>query len=77
MQICENIFWKNFSFLNFRRGWWQISGDYITGEIALAMRAIAKRFVGGLAATAESDGSTSGEAEFVSGWIDDLEVALD
>jgi hypothetical protein len=77
VQICENIFWKNFSFLNFRRWWWKISGSYFASEVGVAVRAIAEGFVGGMAAATESDGGASGETEFVSGEIDDFKIAFD
>ena len=77
MQISENIFWKNFSSLNFWRGWWKISCRDFAGEIRVAVRAIAERLVGGVAAAAKSDGGASGEAEFISGEIDDFKIAFD
>jgi hypothetical protein len=74
---CENIFRKNFSFLNFWGRWWKISGSNFAGEICVAMSAIAEGLVGGMSAAAKSDGGTSGETEFVSGEIDDFKIAFD
>jgi hypothetical protein len=72
----KKYFRKNFSFLNFWRGWWKISGRYFAGEIGVAVRAIAEGLVGGMAAAAESDGGASGETEFISGEIDDFKIAF-
>jgi len=49
---------KNFSFLNFgylRSGWRKLTSDDVVSEVALAVRSVTERFVGGLAATAEAD----------------------
>ena len=40
------------------------------------MSAVAERLVGGMAAAAKSDGGASGEAEFISGEIDDFKIAF-
>jgi hypothetical protein len=72
----ENIFWKNFSFLNFWRGWWKISGRNFAGEVRVTVRAIAEGLVGGMSAAAESDGGASGETKFISGEIDDFKIAF-
>jgi hypothetical protein len=68
---------KNFSFLNFGLGRREISGGYFVSEIAFAVRAIAEGLVCGMSAAAETDGSASGQAEFISGWINNLEIAFD
>jgi hypothetical protein len=47
------------------------------GEIALAVRAVTERFIGRMAAAAESDGGASGQAELIPCWIDNLEIAFD
>jgi hypothetical protein len=70
-------FWKNFSFLNFWRGWWKISGGNFAGEVRVAVCAVAERLVGGMAAAAKSDGGASGETEFIPGEIDNLKIAFD
>ena len=72
----KKYFRKNFSFLNFWCGRWKISGRNFTGEIGVAVGAIAERLVGGMAAAAESDGCASGETEFISGEIDDFKIAF-
>ena len=68
---------KDFSFLDFGSRRWKISRSYFAGEIGVTVRAVAKRLVGGVAAAAKSDGGASGEAEFISGEINDLEIAFD
>lgn len=73
----QKHFWKNFSFLNFRRGWWKISGSYFAREIGIAVRAVAEGLIGGMAAAAESDSGAAGKAEFISGKIDDFKIAFD
>jgi hypothetical protein len=73
----QKDFRKKFSFLNFWRGWWKISCRNFAGEIGVAVRAIAKGLVGGMTATAKSDGGAPGEAEFISGEIDNLKIAFD
>jgi hypothetical protein len=77
VHIYENIFWKNFSFLNFWRWWWKISCSYFAGEICVTVSAVAEGLVGGMAAAAKSDGGASGETEFVSGEIDNFKIAFD
>jgi hypothetical protein len=72
----RKYFGKNFSFLNFGLGWWKIARGYFMGEIIQAVSAVAERLVGGMAATAQSDGSASGEAELVSGGVDNLEITF-
>jgi hypothetical protein len=47
------------------------------GEIAFLVGAVTERFVGGLAAAAEADGSAAGETEFIPGWVYDLKIAFD
>jgi hypothetical protein len=69
-------FRKNFSFLNFWRGWWKISRRYFAGEIGVAVRAVAEGLVRGMATAAKSDGGASGEAEFISGEIDNFKIAF-
>jgi hypothetical protein len=73
----QKYFRKNFSFLNFWRGWWKISRRYFAREIGISVRAIAERLVCGMATAAESDGGASGETEFISGEIDDFKIAFD
>jgi hypothetical protein len=72
----QKYFRKNFSFLNFWRGWWKISCRYFAGEIGIAVRAVTEGLVGGMAAAAKSDGGASGKAEFISGEIDDFKIAF-
>jgi hypothetical protein len=73
----QKNFRKNFSFLNFWRGWWKISGRNFAGEIRVAVSAIAEGLVGGMAAAAESDGGASGKPKLISGEIDDFKIAFD
>ncbi len=68
---------KNFSFLNFGLWWWKIPRGNLVREIIQAVSTVAKRLVGGMAAAAESDRSASGETEFISGGVDNLEIAFD
>jgi hypothetical protein len=75
--IVEKYFWKNFSFLDFWHRWWKISRRYFAGEICVAVSAVTKGLVGGMAAAAEPDGGASGKAEFISGEIDDFKIAFD
>jgi hypothetical protein len=41
------------------------------------VRAVAEGLIGGMTAAAESNGGASGETEFISGGIDNLEIAFD
>ena len=71
---------KGFSFLNFGdfgRGRRKISRGNFVGEVAFLVGTVAERLIGRLAAAAQADGSASGETELISGWIYDLEIALD
>ncbi len=72
----QKYFEKNFSFLNFWRGWRKISGRDFAGEIGVAVSTVAEGLVGGMAAAAESDGGATGETEFISGEIDDFKIAF-
>jgi len=72
----RKYFGKNFSFLNFWLWWWKIPRGYFVGEIIQAVSTVTKRLVGGMAATAESDGSASGESELISGRVNNLEIAF-
>ena len=74
---AQKYFGKNSSFLDFGLGWWEFSCDYFVGEIIQAVSTVAERLVGGVTAAAESDGSTSGEAEFVAGGVDNFEITFD
>jgi hypothetical protein len=73
----QKYFRKNFSFLNFWRRWWKISCRYLAREVRVAVSAITEWLVGGMTATAESDGGASGEAEFIPGEIHDFKFAFD
>jgi hypothetical protein len=73
----QKYFRKNFSFLNFWRGWWKIPRRYFAGEVGVAVRAVTERLICGVAAAAESDGGASCKTEFVSGEIDDFKIAFD
>ena len=73
---ARNYSGKNFSFLYFGLGWWKIARGYFVGEIIQAMSTVAERLVGRMAATAESDGSASGETEFISGGVNNLEITF-
>jgi hypothetical protein len=72
----RKYFEKDFSFLNFWLGRWEISRGYFVCEIGIPMRAVAEGLVGRVAAAAESDRGASGEAELISGRIDDFKIAF-
>src|ERR1035438_3015575 len=54
----------------------QFARDHRVGETAGFVRAVAKRFVGRVAAAAQADGSAAGEPEGVAGGVNDLKLAL-
>jgi hypothetical protein len=74
---ARKYFWKNFSFLNFGLGGRKVSGGNFVREIGVAVGAVAEGLIGGMTAAAESNGGASGETEFISGGIDNLEIAFD
>jgi hypothetical protein len=56
---------------------WQVARDYLILKARSGVRAIAEGLVLRLAASAEADNGPACQAELLSQWIEDLEIALD